>query len=167
MKKLQNKIGLLFITLLTAIVVLFSFKQNIEDDLVISKIVDLQKEEVRFYWKDNEGNVLGNFQNLNSFALKNNKKLIFAMNAGMYKKDLSPQGLYIENKMVKQKIDTTSGNGNFYMKPNGVFSITKNRASISITKDFKNNEVDFATQSGPMLVIDGKFILIFKKVPRT
>ncbi len=156
MKKTQNKLGFLLVLLLTVIVILYSFKQNTEDDLVISKIVDLQKEEVCFFWKDDAGNILSNFQNLNAFVKKNHKKLVFAMNGGMYQKDLSPQGLYIENKIEKQKIDTTSGNGNFYMKPNGVFSIAKNVANISITRDFKNKEVDFATQSGPMLVIDGK-----------
>jgi uncharacterized protein YigE (DUF2233 family) len=152
----KNKIFYSVLTILAVLALVFSFKLKQENDLVISKIVDLKKEEVRFYWKDNAGNILGNFQNLTSFTKKNNKKLLFAMNGGMYKKDLSPQGLYIVNKIEKQKIDTTSGSGNFYLKPNGVFLITKNVASISITKDFKNKDVDFATQSGPMLVIDGK-----------
>lgn len=155
MRKLQNKLGFLLVILLTVVVILFSFKQKQENDIVISKIVDLQKEEIRFYWKDNEGNILGNFENLTSFTKKNNKKLIFAMNGGMYKKDFSPQGLYIENKMEKQKIDTTSGTGNFYLKPNGVFYISKQIASIVKTNEFRNKDVDFATQSGPMLVIDG------------
>lgn len=77
------------------------------------------------------------------------------MNGGMYTKDLSPKGLYVENKIEKQKIDTTSGNGNFYLKPNGVFYISKQIAGIVKTNEFRNKDVDFATQSGPMLVIDG------------
>ncbi len=143
------------ISLILVVTILFSFKQNAEDNLVVSKIVDLQKEEIRFYWKDKEGNILGNFENLTSFTKKNNKKLIFAMNGGMYTKDLSPKGLYVENKIEKQKIDTTSGNGNFYLKPNGVFYISKQIAGIVKTNEFRNKDVDFATQSGPMLVIDG------------
>lgn len=144
------------ILLIIVLTVLFSFKQNADDNLIISKIVDFQKEEVHLFWKDQSGNIIGTFEHLNSFVKKNNKKLLFAMNGGMFKKDFSPQRLYIENKIVKQKIDTTSGNGNFYLKPNGVFSLYKNIASISTTKDFKNNDVDFATQSGPMLVINSK-----------
>lgn len=143
------------ISLILVVTILFSFKQNAEDNLVVSKIVDLQKDEIRFYWKDKEGNILGNFENLTSFTKKNNKKLIFAMNGGMYTKDLSPKGLYVENKIEKQKIDTTSGTGNFYLKPNGVFYISKQIAGIVKTNEFRNKDVDFATQSGPMLVIDG------------
>lgn len=144
------------ISLILVVTVLFAFKQNVKDDLVISKIVDLQKEEVHLFWKDQSGNSIRTFEHLNLFVTKNNKKLLFAMNGGMFKKDFSPQGLYIENRMIKQKIDTTSGNGNFYLKPNGIFSISKNVASISTTNDFNYNDVDFATQSGPMLVVNGK-----------
>lgn len=38
------------ISLILVVTILFSFKQNAEDNLVVSKIVDLQKEEIRFYW---------------------------------------------------------------------------------------------------------------------
>jgi uncharacterized protein YigE (DUF2233 family) len=134
----KDKIFYSVLTVFIVLALLFSFNQKQEEDSVISKIVDLQKEEICFYWKDNEGKILGNFQNLSSFTKKNNKKLIFAMNGGMYKKDFSPQGLYIENKMEKQKIDTTSGTGNFYLKPNGVFYISKQIASIVKTIEFRN-----------------------------
>jgi len=81
------------------------------------------------------------------------------MNAGMYLKDLSPQGLYIEDGNIKSPLDTlTSGYGNFYLQPNGVFYITKDRkAFIKTTKNFKmDKNIAYATQSGPMLLIDGQ-----------
>jgi len=51
------------------------------------------------------------------------------------------------------------------MQPNGVFYINNSKvASICKTSDFfKSTEVKFATQSGPMLVIDGKLHSKFQK----
>ncbi len=74
----------------------------------------------------------------------------------MYQKNLSPVGLYIENKIIKTKIDTTTQVGNFYLKPNGIFFITNdNKAGVCQTEKFINKNIKYATQSGPMLVIDG------------
>ena len=80
------------------------------------------------------------------------------MNGGMFKKDNSPQGLYIQNGKTLAPPDTLSGAGNFYLKPNGVFYITLDKqAFICKTNDFSDNgKIIFATQSGPMLVINGK-----------
>ena len=86
------------------------------------------------------------------------------MNGGMYKKDNSPEGLYIENGKVLMPLNTTNGNGNFYLKPNGVFYISsKNIPAIITTEKFKNSNIKYATQSGPMLVIDGQIHAAFKQ----
>jgi len=87
------------------------------------------------------------------------------MNAGMYKQDYSPQGLFIENKKLLHPLDTSSGTGNFYLKPNGVFYITfDNTAIICTTTDFKDyGQIKYATQSGPMLLIDGQIHSAFKE----
>lgn len=80
------------------------------------------------------------------------------MNAGMYTKELEAQGLFIDRQKTIVALDTASGGGNFYMKPNGVFYLTNNNAAVVCkTNDFKNNgTIKYATQSGPMLVIDGR-----------
>jgi uncharacterized protein YigE (DUF2233 family) len=87
------------------------------------------------------------------------------MNAGMYLKDFSPQGLFIENQNVIKQLDTSSGYGNFYLKPNGVFFITNDSIPhICTTADFvKVENVKYATQSGPMLIVAGKIHPAFKK----
>lgn len=87
------------------------------------------------------------------------------MNGGMYMPDNSPQGLFIQHNKTLNPLDTSSGYGNFYLKPNGVFYITTNKiAVIRKTSDFRDNgSVDFATQSGPMLVIDGVIHPSFKE----
>jgi uncharacterized protein YigE (DUF2233 family) len=87
------------------------------------------------------------------------------MNAGMYKSDNTPQGLFIEEYRQIVPLDTSSGSGNFYLKPNGVFYTTKDKkAFIHTTENFRiSNDIQFATQSGPMLLTNGKIHPSFKE----
>jgi uncharacterized protein YigE (DUF2233 family) len=59
------------------------------------------------------------------------------------------------------RANTSAGPGNFHMRPNGVFCVTGEVAGVLETRSFikRRPQVDFATQSGPMLVMDGKCIL--------
>jgi uncharacterized protein YigE (DUF2233 family) len=82
----------------------------------------------------------------------------FAMNAGMYHEDFSPVGLYVEDGKEIAPLNTADAPGNFFMKPNGVFFVTRDgKAGVLETTAFAaaKPDVAFATQSGPMLVIDG------------
>ena len=87
------------------------------------------------------------------------------MNAGMYKQDYSPLGLFIDDHKTKAALNRKSGEGNFYLKPNGVFYITTDNspAICNTTKFIDNGKIKYATQSGPMLVIDGKIHPAFKE----
>jgi uncharacterized protein YigE (DUF2233 family) len=118
--------------------------------------VDLREHYLRTFWSDEDGQPYGGFSRLpRSFR---GAPLVFAMNAGMYHADRSPVGLYIENGEILRKANTRDGRGNFHLKPNGVFFIDGDRAGVLTTERFlaKRPRVDFATQSGPMLVIDGQ-----------
>jgi uncharacterized protein YigE (DUF2233 family) len=110
-------------------------------------------------------NNFGSIQNLKTWLEGKNMRLQFCMNGGMYKKDNSPQGLYIEKQKELSPLDTTKSNGNFYLKPNGVFYLTtKKTAAICTTEMFRNNgDIECATQSGPMLIIEGEIHPDFKK----
>ena len=140
-------------------------KPSNEDERFVSYIVNPKKQNLQFFWKNEKGVHFKNAENLISWLKIKNKKLLFSTNGGMYKKDNSPQGLFIENKIVKSEIDTANGNGNFYLKPNGVFYLTTDKnPMICKTEDFVNNgKIKYATQSGPMLVIDGEIHAAFKK----
>lgn len=140
-------------------------KPSNEDDRFVSYIVNPKKQNLDFFWKNEKGEHFKNAENLISWLKSKNKKLLFSTNGGMYKKNNSPQGLYIENKIIKSEIDTSNGNGNFYLKPNGVFYLTTDKNPIICkTEDFVNNgKIKYATQSGPMLVIDGEIHNTFKK----
>jgi uncharacterized protein YigE (DUF2233 family) len=162
----KRKIILLsFFVLLTAGLIAFAVNKNAIDDQILSYTVDTKTQNLQLFWKDEKGEILKSFQNLKQYVERKNLTLTFAMNGGMFNKDFSPQGLYIQNKQTLAAIDTADGNGNFYMKPNGVFYITTNNTPIICkTTDFKDNgKVKYATQSGPMLVIDGQIHSAFKE----
>jgi uncharacterized protein YigE (DUF2233 family) len=134
-----------------------------KDSLFLSYISE--PSSINLYWKDSNGKIIGSIQNLKTYVEIGKKELKFAMNGGMYKKDQSPQGLYVQNNILLSPLDTLSGSGNFYLKPNGVFYLTKdNQASICQTKEFVDNgQIKFATQSGPILLINGTTNPAFKK----
>jgi len=136
----------------------FAQKEKYTDDRFVSYIVDTKKQDIKLYWKDDNQKNLKSILNLKSWLDNKHQKLLFAMNGGMYKQDNSPQGLFIENQRTLTPLDTTSGNGNFYLKPNGVFYITTNNIPfICRTANFTDNgQIKYATQSGPMLIIDGQ-----------
>jgi len=151
--------------LATAGIIVFAQKKKSVDDRFVTYIVDTKKQDIKLYWKNDKQENFKSILNLKNWLDKNQKMLAFAMNAGMYKQDNSPQGLFIENQKLITPLDTTSGNGNFYLKPNGVFYISvDNLPTICNTKNFVDNgKVKYATQSGPMLVIDGQIHSAFKE----
>jgi uncharacterized protein YigE (DUF2233 family) len=162
----KSRIFLLTTSLLLLAIGIFLFAEKKEsaNDLFVSYIMNPKTQNLKFYWKDDKQKTFGSIDNLKNWLAKNNKKLVFAMNGGMYKKDHSPVGLFIENQKTLMPLDTTNGEGNFYLKPNGVFYLTTdNEPFICETSKFiMNNNTKYATQSGPMLVIDGKIHSVFK-----
>lgn len=143
----------------------FQSQQPNTSDQFVTYIANPSTQDVQLYWKDEKGQVLNSLQNLKTHLEKKGRKLSFAMNGGMYMTDFSPLGLFIQNKTVVKKLNRAEASGNFYLKPNGVFFIsTKQKAFVCTTEQFKNNgDVLFATQSGPMLVIDGSIHPAFKE----
>nr|WP_321228944.1 phosphodiester glycosidase family protein [uncultured Psychroserpens sp.] len=162
MKQFTTSILCLFLLIISCT----SSAQKIEDKRFVSHIVDLQKQTLKFYYQNEDSINFGNFKTLKQELLNKDQELVFAMNGGMYLKDGSPQGLFIENGITTKQIDTTKeAYGNFYLQPNGIFYLTKdNKGFVSKTTDFKSNSnITFATQSGPMLVIDGEIHPVFVK----
>jgi len=143
----------------------FSIKEKKNYDGFISYIVDPKKQDLKLYWKDEKQQNFRSILNLKTWLEKKNKQLVFAMNAGMYKEDNSPLGLFIEDKKTISPLNTKDANGNFYLKPNGVFYITTDSTPVicNSTNFINNGKIKYATQSGPMLVIDGKIHSAFKE----
>jgi len=119
--------------------------------------------DLRLFWKNGADQPYRTFANVAAAISEEGRELVFAINAGMYRPDFTPLGLYVEHGRELRPADTTSMEGpprqipNFYKQPNGVFLLGEAGAGILPTEDFlaTRPDVRFATQSGPMLVIAG------------
>ncbi len=121
--------------------------------------VGYPEKMIKMYWKNTDNNHLLSINNLKTMLEKKGGQLLFATNAGMYTTENSPKGLFIENKKEIVHIDLKHREGtNFYIEPNGVFLLTKSKARVVVSADFKmyKDSTLYATQSGPMLVYNGK-----------
>ena len=99
------------------------------------------------------------FASLQSALGKRSTQVAFGMNAGMFDDAGQPVGLMVENGRKLHSINRrTRGFGNFHLMPNGVFLIRKDGSAEIMTSDKyeASPTVEFATQSGPMLLVDGK-----------
>lgn len=113
-------------------------------------------EDLRLFQSGPDG-AYGSFRRLNETLEAEGKTLGFAMNAGMYHRDLAPVGLYVEDGVEVSRLVTRDGPGNFGLLPNGVFCIGDTfRVIESRTFKAESPACRFATQSGPMLVIGGE-----------
>lgn len=162
--QIKNTIFIPVIFFVIAGVFSFSNTHTVANDSMVSYTVDTKNVNLKMYWKDSNGKRFGSIQRLKNHLARENQTLLFACNGGMYKEDRSPVGLYIESGKTITPINTADAQGNFYLKPNGVFYITKNnQAAVCKTEHFKNENIQYATQSGPMLVIDGHIHPAFKE----
>ena len=67
-----------------------------------------------------------------------------------------PIGLHVENGRVRHRANLRDGPGNFHLKPNGVFAVGRD-GRVAVVRSEVAGDLDalWATQSGPMLVVDG------------
>lgn len=120
--------------------------------------VDAATEDLRLFLSDDQGRNWGHFAAIDAALAETGQRLAFAMNAGMYHDDRSPVGHYVEGGVEAMRVVPNAGPGNFGLLPNGVFCIRDGRADVFETQAFLAQKPDCrdATQSGPMLVIDGQ-----------
>ena len=127
-----------------------------DNDYTICRF-DLREEQLQLFSLDPEGEPYGSFRALEEALRRKDMELLFAMNAGMYDDELKPIGLYVEEGRRLKKANRRDGPGNFHLKPNGVFFIDGGKGGVMETEAFLKSGLSpkFASQSGPMLVIDG------------
>lgn len=119
---------------------------------------DAGSADIRVFLNDADGNPLGQFDAVRDRLEAQNLTLAFGMNGGMYHEDRAPVGLLIEDGVERMRLIRGASPGNFGLVPNGVFCVRDGRADVIETEAYAANPPGcrFATQSGPMLVIDGK-----------
>jgi len=119
--------------------------------------VNVKQERLQLFLQDGQGRTFGGFAGLERWLDGKGEKLGFAMNAGMYRPDYSPAGLYISEGHRMRPLVTANGHGNFYLKPNGVFLVSDAGARVVETAEYVRlrEKVTLATQSGPLLLRHG------------
>ncbi len=113
-----------------------------------------REEPLRLFWADAAGEPLGSFAAVEAA----HGPLAFAMNAGMYHEDRRPVGLFRQGGRDLAPLVTAEGPGNFGLLPNGLLCLAPEGAFVEEARAFAEapRPCDAATQSGPMLVIDGE-----------
>lgn len=120
--------------------------------------VDVRKERIQLFHRDPSGQAFKRFEKLVPWVESNGRKLVFAMNAGMYQADFSAVGLFVADAREIVPLNTTKGEGNFFLKPNGVFLVSDRGPRVIETSEYPRlrERVLLATQSGPLLLRNGK-----------
>ena len=125
--------------------------------------LDLKHEKLTLHWREaTSGQPFGSIDAVRQWGEQRGQRLLFAANAGIYDRKFAPLGLYVEDGKTVVPLNLAHGNpasGNFSLLPNGVFAIYPDgHAAVSTSQAFKaaGKPAQWATQSGPMLLIDGK-----------
>jgi uncharacterized protein YigE (DUF2233 family) len=123
--------------------------------------VDLAADVVEMSLSDPASRRIASLGNLLDVYKRRHQEPWFATNGGMFNPAYDPVGLYIEDGRERFPLNRAPGAGNFFMLPNGVFAVGGGRAWVLATDAFARlpgetrAALRFATQSGPMLVVDG------------
>lgn len=119
--------------------------------------VDLRTAVIKTLWK-NAGGVP--FGSLDEAYRQSGGGLLAITNAGIYSGSHTPEGLHVEGGVTLSPLNLNGGEGNFYLRPNGVFYVGEGGAAVIESEKFNSlggrEGVREATQSGPLLVIDGE-----------
>ncbi len=111
-----------------------------------------------------DGRLLQTIDALSHELHSRGRRLLLAMNGGMYEPDHSPVGLAVSFGQQRHELNTEDADGNFYLKPNGVFAVLARDDELlpmvvdaTLYEDrVQGWEVQHATQSGPLLLQGGR-----------
>jgi uncharacterized protein YigE (DUF2233 family) len=119
--------------------------------------VNLRAADIRTLWKNPEGVPYGS---LDEAYRQTGGGLLALTNAGIYSRSRTPEGLHVEGGATLSPLNLNGGEGNFYWRPNGVFYVGDEGAGITESEKFDSRRgragVREATQSGPLLLVDGE-----------
>lgn len=127
--------------------------------------VDPKTERLELFLKDGTGAVLHKFSAVEAMLAGRGQRLVFGMNGGMFHADYAPVGLYVAEGRELSPLNTGTAEGNFFLKPNGVFAVLQDGSAVVLETAVWTaiaGKARVATQSGPMLVIDGKLHPAFR-----
>lgn len=109
-------------------------------------------------WLGADGKPLGDFNGLRQHLEAQKKRLVFATNAGIYERGPRPCGLTVCAGKELVPLNLNPGEGNFFLKPNGVFYLDDAKGpGVMEAAEFGQSGIKprLATQSGPLLMRKG------------
>lgn len=124
---------------------------NFKIDFIVIKVDDFILKNLTY--KKNESHE-SNSDLVRSLLAKDSSFLL--LNACITDSICDPLGLFVNDYRIEKQVNYNNGNGNFYLKPNGLFLITDSEIRItesSLIKDF--SRVRLGLQSGPLLLDNG------------
>ena len=129
-----------------------------EIDGVTYHILRVPVEDVRIFWKDNEGKQRRTFPEVAEYFDKEGVKVETLMNGGIFEPGGVPSGLMVQDGKTLLPVNRKPGKGNFFLMPNGIFLIGSEGAAVIRTDEYPLEGVDvkYAVQSGPLLLRKGK-----------
>lgn len=119
--------------------------------------VDLRTERLELFLRDDAGEPFKRFDRLDAWLKERHRQLSFAVNAGMYHEDFTPVGLLVRDGHEEAPLNLSEGEGNFFLKPNGVFLVSDAGPRVVESSEYPAlaKGVRLATQSGPLLLRHG------------
>lgn len=123
--------------------------------------LDLARDPLALYWRDPaDGTPYGTLGALAEHERQRGRRLQFATNAGIYAEGQVPLGLTVEDGVERVPLNRARGGGNFFLQPNGVFAVWgRSQAAVMTSTEYARRRAPsprLATQSGPMLLVDGR-----------
>ncbi len=126
---------------------------------LIHCVADPARHRIRTALAPAGGSPWRSLSSLASALGKGTEQVVFAVNAGMFDGEGKPIGYYVEGGERLKELNRADGSGNFHLSPNGVFFGSGGKWRVLSSDQFYATVGDrpqFGTQSGPMLVTDGK-----------
>ncbi len=132
---------------------------------IVYHIAEARPAAVRIVWQDDAGKPLRTLGAAWQYLEARGETPRMVMNGGIFEPGGIPSGLMVQGGKLLRPLNLNPGEGNFFLKPNGIFSIRGNQAVIVRSERFPNppREVDWAVQSGPLLLEDGQVHRAFRK----
>lgn len=120
--------------------------------------------QIELFWLDASGKPFRQFSVLQAALETQGRNTRFIMNAGIFEEGGIPAGLVVIEGKCLRPLNTADGNGNFYLKPNGVFYVESDIAHVVSTPEYTARKPSprIATQSGPLLLQKGRIHPVFR-----
>ncbi len=131
---------------------------------LVFRVDKADQRRLRLHWLDAAGKPLGDFNGLRTHLAKQGREIEFATNAGIYERGPKPLGLSVDQGRQLVPLNLADGEGNFYLKPNGVFYLDDEKgAGVLEAGEFAKSGIKprLATQSGPLLLRGGVIHPVF------